>query len=163
MLENRHKALIFSQFVDHLTIVREYLERQGITYQYLDGATSGKERKNRVDAFQAGEGDIFLISLKAGGTGLNLTVTDYVIHLDPWRNPAAEDQASDRAHRIGQLRSFAGHAGSDRPAAGQSRLAAWRLGGLDARPRQLLCPLVDPAEAIPRIGITRALKAADVR
>jgi superfamily II DNA or RNA helicase len=104
LLENRHKALVFSQFVDHLTIVREYLERQGIAYQYLDGATSAKERKNRVDAFQAGEGDIFLISLKAGGTGLNLTAADYVIHLDPWWNPAVEDQASDRAHRIGQQR-----------------------------------------------------------
>ena len=63
-----------------------------------------KERQKRVDAFQAGEGDIFLISLKAGGTGLNLTAADYVIHMDPWWNPAVEDQASDRTHRIGQQR-----------------------------------------------------------
>jgi SNF2 family DNA or RNA helicase len=63
-----------------------------------------QERKQRVDAFQAGEGDVFLISLKAGGTGLNLTAADYVIHMDPWWNPAVEDQASDRAHRIGQTR-----------------------------------------------------------
>ena len=104
LLENRHKALVFSQFVDHLAIVREWLEQKGIQYQYLDGATPPIERKKRVDAFQAGEGDIFLISLKAGGTGLNLTAADYVIHLDPWWNPAVEDQASDRAHRMGQTR-----------------------------------------------------------
>ena len=104
LLENRHKALVFSQFVDHLAIVREWLEQKGIFYQYLDGSTPPMERKKRVDAFQAGEGDVFLISLKAGGTGLNLTAADYVIHLDPWWNPAVEDQASDRAHRMGQVR-----------------------------------------------------------
>lgn len=104
LLDNRHKALIFSQFVDHLAIVRAWLEEQGIAYQYLDGSTPAQERKKRVDAFQAGQGDIFLISLKAGGTGLNLTAADYVIHLDPWWNPAVEDQASDRAHRMGQQR-----------------------------------------------------------
>lgn len=104
LLENRHKALVFSQFVDHLSIVRTWLDGQGIAYQYLDGATPAKERQNRVNAFQAGDGDIFLISLKAGGTGLNLTAADYVIHLDPWWNPAVEDQASDRAHRMGQQR-----------------------------------------------------------
>lgn len=104
LLDNRHKALVFSQFVDHLKIIRDELDRRNIRYQYLDGATPAKERKIRVDAFQAGEGDIFLISLKAGGTGLNLTAADYVIHMDPWWNPAVEDQASDRAHRIGQQR-----------------------------------------------------------
>jgi len=104
LLENRHKALVFSQFVDHLHIIRDYLEQQGISYQYLDGSTPVAERKKRVDAFQAGSGDVFLISLKAGGTGLNLTAADYVIHTDPWWNPAVEDQASDRAHRIGQQR-----------------------------------------------------------
>jgi SNF2 family DNA or RNA helicase len=104
LLENNHKALVFSQFVDHLSIIREYLDGQGVNYQYLDGSTPAKERKKRVDAFQAGEGDVFLISLKAGGTGLNLTAADYVIHMDPWWNPAVEDQASDRAHRIGQQR-----------------------------------------------------------
>jgi SNF2 family DNA or RNA helicase len=104
LLDNGHKALVFSQFVDHLTIVREYLDRQNISYQYLDGSTPAKERKRRVDDFQAGQGDVFLISLKAGGTGLNLTAADYVIHMDPWWNPAVEDQASDRAHRIGQQR-----------------------------------------------------------
>ncbi len=104
LLENRHKVLVFSQFVDHLQIIREYLEKQQIHYQYLDGSTPAPERKKRVDAFQSGEGDVFLISLKAGGTGLNLTAADYVIHMDPWWNPAVEDQASDRAHRIGQQR-----------------------------------------------------------
>jgi SNF2 family DNA or RNA helicase len=95
---------VFSQFVDHLEILRNYLDEQKIAYQYLDGSTPAPARKKRVDAFQAGHGDVFLISLKAGGTGLNLTAADYVIHMDPWWNPAVEDQASDRAHRIGQQR-----------------------------------------------------------
>jgi SNF2 family DNA or RNA helicase len=102
--ENKHRTLVFSQFVTHLTLVREVLDKQGITYQYIDGSTPAKERQKRVDAFQNGEGELFLISLKAGGLGLNLTAADYVIHLDPWWNPAIEDQASDRAHRIGQKR-----------------------------------------------------------
>ena len=104
LLENKHKALVFSQFVDHLAILKKYLEENKIPFQYLDGSTSMKERKLRVDAFQQGEGEVFLISLKAGGTGLNLTAADYVIHMDPWWNPAVEDQASDRAHRMGQKR-----------------------------------------------------------
>ena len=99
-----HRALIFSQFVKHLSVIRESLDQRGVSYQYLDGSTPAKERQRRVDAFQEGEGDLFLISLKAGGTGLNLTAADYVIHLDPWWNPAVEDQATDRAHRIGQER-----------------------------------------------------------
>jgi len=104
LLENQHKALVFSQFVDHLTLLREHLDKQGIRYQYLDGQTPPKTRQKRIDAFQNGEGDLFLISLRAGGLGLNLTAADYVIHMDPWWNPAVEDQASDRAHRIGQTR-----------------------------------------------------------
>ena len=104
LLENRHKALVFSQFVDHLAILRELLDRKKVAYQYLDGSTPANERKRSVDAFQAGKGDVFLISLKAGGLGLNLTAADFVIHMDPWWNPAVEDQASDRAHRIGQQR-----------------------------------------------------------
>ena len=104
LLDNRHKTLVFSQFVDHLSLIRSYLDEKGIAYQYLDGQTPPAERKKRVDAFQAGQGDVFLISLKAGGVGLNLTAADYVIHMDPWWNPAVEDQASDRAHRIGQQR-----------------------------------------------------------
>ncbi|NVM77000.1 hypothetical protein FHW83_002801 [Duganella sp. SG902] len=104
LLDNKHKVLVFSQFVDHLALIREHLDEQGVSYQYLDGSTSMADRKKRVDAFQAGEGDVFLISLKAGGVGINLTAADYVIHMDPWWNPAVEDQASDRAHRMGQLR-----------------------------------------------------------
>jgi superfamily II DNA or RNA helicase len=104
LIDNGHKVLVFSQFVMHLGIIQNYLKSKNIVYQYLDGSTAPAERQRRIDAFQAGEGDLFLISLKAGGTGLNLTAADYVIHLDPWWNPAVEDQASDRAHRIGQLR-----------------------------------------------------------
>ena len=104
LLENKHKALVFSQFVKHLALVREYLDNKGISYHYLDGSTPSHIRQERIDAFQEGKGDVFLISLKAGGTGLNLTAADYVIHLDPWWNPAVEDQATDRVHRIGQKR-----------------------------------------------------------
>jgi hypothetical protein len=99
-----HKALVFSQFVGHLTFLRRRLDQLGITYQYLDGSTPPAQRASSVSAFQAGTGDCFLISLKAGGTGLNLTAADYVIHMDPWWNPAVEEQASDRTHRIGQHR-----------------------------------------------------------
>jgi len=102
--ESRHKVLVFSQFVRHLKLIESHLIETGVPYQYLDGSTPAKKRAERVAAFQSGEGDAFLISLKAGGTGLNLTAADYVIHMDPWWNPAAEDQASDRAHRIGQTR-----------------------------------------------------------
>lgn len=101
---NGHKALVFSQFVDFLSLLRAPLDEAGIAYQYLDGSTPPAERTRRVAAFQAGEGDLFLISLKAGGFGLNLTAADYVVITDPWWNPAAEDQAMGRAHRIGQLR-----------------------------------------------------------
>jgi len=96
-----HKALVFSQFTRMLKIVRETLDERGIPYEYLDGRTT--DRQARVDAFQEHpETPFFLISLKAGGVGLNLTAADYVIHIDPWWNPAVEMQASDRAHRIGQ-------------------------------------------------------------
>jgi len=96
-----HKALIFSQFVQMLKLVRVEMEAGGIPYVYLDGRT--RKRQERVDTFQ-NDPDIpfFLISLKAGGVGLNLTAADYVIHIDPWWNPAVEMQATDRTHRIGQ-------------------------------------------------------------
>ena len=102
--ESGHRALVFSQFVDYLSLIRQSLEEHRITYQYLDGSTPSAERAKRVKSFQEGTDDIFLISLKAGGVGLNLTAADYVIHMDPWWNPAVEDQASDRAHRMGQTR-----------------------------------------------------------
>lgn len=104
LLRNRHKALVFSQFLGLLEKARDALDARGVRYQYLDGSVPAQARAERVAAFQGGAGDLFLISLKAGGTGLNLTAADYVIHLDPWWNPAVEDQASDRAHRIGQTR-----------------------------------------------------------
>lgn len=104
LVETGHQALIFSQFVQHLKLVEEWVKTAGLRYCYLDGSTPGGKRQKQVESFQKGEADVFLISLKAGGTGLNLTAADYVLHLDPWWNPAAEDQASDRAHRIGQER-----------------------------------------------------------
>ncbi|HJW34705.1 MAG TPA: DEAD/DEAH box helicase [Holophagaceae bacterium] len=102
--EGGHRTLVFSQFVDHLHLVRDWMEAEGIPFQYLDGSTPTRSRTKAVNAFQDGEGDFFLISLTAGGTGLNLTAADYVVILDPWWNPAVEDQASSRAHRMGQLR-----------------------------------------------------------
>ena len=105
LLAAGHRALVFSQFTSHLSLVAEALREEGIAFSYLDGQVPLAERQRRVEAFQAGDGgDLFLISLKAGGTGLTLTAADYVVHLDPWWNPAVEDQASDRAHRIGQAR-----------------------------------------------------------
>ena len=104
LLENNHQALIFSQFVDVLKLVEQRLKKRGIEYCYLDGSMSANKRKQQVEKFQAGDAPLFLISLKAGGTGLNLTAADYVLHLDPWWNPAVEQQASDRAHRLGQTR-----------------------------------------------------------
>jgi non-specific serine/threonine protein kinase len=96
-----HKALVFSQFVEVLKLIRGELDARKIKYVYLDGKT--QNRQVRVDQFQNDpDYPFFLISLKAGGVGLNLTAADYVIHLDPWWNPAVEMQASDRTHRIGQ-------------------------------------------------------------
>ena len=101
LVENGKKMLVFSQFVKHLSLVREYLDTQKVPYTYLDGST--KDRQTQVDIFQKDENiKVFLISLKAGGVGLNLTAAEYVFLLDPWWNPAAEAQAIDRAHRIGQ-------------------------------------------------------------
>jgi hypothetical protein len=103
VLEEGHKALVFSQFTSLLGILRAALEAEGIEYEYLDGKTD--DRQARVERFQNDPAcPIFLISLKAGGVGLNLTAADYVFILDPWWNPAVEAQAVDRTHRIGQLR-----------------------------------------------------------
>ncbi|NLB91469.1 MAG: DEAD/DEAH box helicase, partial [Clostridiales bacterium] len=102
MIENNHRILLFSQFTSMLKIIQRHLEAQNITCFYLDGETKANKRLELVESFNGGEGQVFLISLKAGGTGLNLTGADTVIHYDPWWNPAAEDQATDRVHRIGQ-------------------------------------------------------------
>ena len=104
LVSNGHRALVFSQFTSHLALIRRELEARGIEYLYLDGSVPATERAKLTESFRLGKMPLFLISLKAGGVGLNLTAADYVIHLDPWWNPAVEDQASDRAYRIGQER-----------------------------------------------------------
>jgi SNF2 family DNA or RNA helicase len=103
VIDGDHRVLVFSQFVSMLTLLRQELERDSISYSYLDGAT--QDRSAVIEKFQRdNEIPVFLISLKAGGVGLNLTGADTVIHFDPWWNPAVEDQATARAHRIGQSR-----------------------------------------------------------
>jgi superfamily II DNA or RNA helicase len=102
-VEGGHKVLVFSQFVGMLKVIERAMKEDGVPYEYLDGST--KDRIERVDRFQNDPTvPVFLISLKAGGTGLNLTAADTVIHFDPWWNPAVEQQATDRAHRIGQTK-----------------------------------------------------------
>ena len=103
VIDEGHRILIFSQFVEMLDIIREWLRKEDIKHEYLTGET--KKRQAAVENFNNKDDiPVFLISLKAGGTGLNLTGADYVIHYDPWWNPAVEDQATDRAHRIGQTK-----------------------------------------------------------
>ena len=109
LTDGGHRALVFSQFVRHLALVREALDTRGVSYRYLDGSMSPAARQEEVDLFEGGHGRLFLISLKDGGTGLNLTSADNVVHLDPWWNPAVEEQATDRAHRIGQRRPVTVH------------------------------------------------------
>jgi SNF2 family DNA or RNA helicase len=103
-IDGGHRILVFSQFVEMLNHIRAALDGDGVVYEYLDGST--RDRMERVDRFnQDSSIPVFLISLKAGGTGLNLTGADTVVHFDPWWNPAVEDQATDRAHRIGQTKN----------------------------------------------------------
>ena len=103
IVDEGHRVLLFSQFVDMLDIIKGWMDRVGIEYEYLTGKT--KDRQKAVENFNNNPSvKVFLISLKAGGTGLNLTGADYVIHYDPWWNPAVEDQATDRAYRIGQTK-----------------------------------------------------------
>ena len=104
-IEGGHRILLFSQFTSVLKKIGERLTSRGTDFMYLDGKTKIEERGKLVSDFNSGTSKVFLISLKAGGTGLNLTGADVVIHFDPWWNPAVEDQASDRAHRIGQLKT----------------------------------------------------------
>ena len=104
-VDDNHRLLVFSQFTSLLALLREELVTQDVAHCYLDGSMSPRARQAEVDRFQSSpEVSVFLISLKAGGTGLNLTGADTVVHFDPWWNPAAEAQATDRAHRIGQTR-----------------------------------------------------------
>jgi SNF2 family DNA or RNA helicase len=104
LLAEGQRALVFSQFTGNLALLREALDARRWRYLYLDGSTPAPERARLVDAWAAGAPSLFLISLKAGGTGLNLMGADMVLHLDPWWNPAVEDQATDRTHRIGQTK-----------------------------------------------------------
>ncbi len=101
-VENGRRILIFSQFTSMLLIIREQLSKTGLKYFYLDGQTAPKERVRMVDQFNQGGAELFLLSLKAGNTGLNLTGADTVILYDLWWNPAVEEQAAGRAHRMGQ-------------------------------------------------------------
>ena len=101
-IEEGHKILIFSQFTSVLKNIATKFKLEDISFYYLDGSTPSKARGALVESFNNDNTSVFLISLKAGGTGLNLTSADVVIHFDPWWNPAVEDQATDRAHRIGQ-------------------------------------------------------------
>jgi SNF2 family DNA or RNA helicase len=104
LVQRGGRALVFSQFTGHLQLLGEALSQRGQPYLYLDGATAAAARGELVRRWAEGNEALFLISLKAGGTGMNLTGADMVLHLDPWWNPAVEDQATDRTHRIGQLR-----------------------------------------------------------
>ncbi|WP_456049019.1 SNF2 helicase associated domain-containing protein [Acetivibrio cellulolyticus] len=104
-IDSGHRLLLFSQFTSMHDIIGKALKESGKSYFYIDGSTKAKERIDMVNRFNNGENDLFLISLKAGGTGLNLTGADMVIHYDPWWNPAVEDQATDRAYRIGQTKA----------------------------------------------------------
>jgi superfamily II DNA or RNA helicase len=143
---NRHRALVFSQFTGHLDRVEAALDQAGITALRLDGSTPAAERARLVAAFQAGEGELFLLSLRAGGTGLNLTGADYVVHLDPWWNPAVEDQATDRAHRIGQTRPVTVYRLVTKGSIEEKILA------LHATKRDLAADFLDGTEAAARLG-----------
>ena len=104
---SNHKALIFSQFLGMLALIKEKLKELGVVYEYFDGSTSAADREKAINHFQNDdECRVFLISLKAGGVGLNLTAADYVYIVDPWWNPAVEQQAIDRTHRIGQTKNI---------------------------------------------------------
>ena len=107
LIDDGHRVLVFSQFVGALKLIRSELEEAGIKYEYLDGSSTN--RGEIVHRFQTGQSPVFLLSLKAGGYGLNLPQADQVIHYDPWWNPAVEAQATDRAHRFGQIRPVTSH------------------------------------------------------
>ena len=104
LISEGRRILLFSQFTRMLKLLRSRLDENGYATLYLDGETPAGERLELTERFNQGEGEILLISLRAGGSGLNLTGADMVIHYDPWWNPATEDQATDRAHRIGQTK-----------------------------------------------------------
>ena len=111
-IEDNHKILLFSQFTSVLKNIGKELSKNNIDYYYIDGQTNALEKLNLVNKFNEDEDvKVFLISLKAGGSGLNLTSADVVIHFDPWWNPAVENQASDRVHRFGTMKHRGAHKG----------------------------------------------------
>ena len=143
-LKNGRRVLLFSQFTSMLRLIRERLDAAGIPSLYLDGETGAQERLELADRFNRGQEPVFLISLKAGGTGLNLTGADMVIHYDPWWNPTAEDQANDRAHRLGQEKTVQ-----------IIRLITLRsieeaVVEMGRRKRRLFDRLITPGEALPQ-------------
>ncbi len=147
LVSEGHRALVFSSFTKFLAVIQAKLEERKITYQYLDGRT--RDRAAKVKAFQKGSDPLFLISLKAGGVGLNLTSADYVIILDPWWNPAAEDQAADRAYRIGQ----------DKP------VMVYRIVTIDSIEERVLRLQDEKRRLVGDLaleGLARALEAGDV-
>ncbi len=147
LVSEGHRALVFSSFTKFLGLIEERLQQKQITYQYLDGRT--RDRSAKVKAFQNGSDPLFLISLKAGGVGLNLTAADYVIILDPWWNPAAEEQAADRAYRIGQ----------DKP------VMVYRIVTVDSIEERVLRLQEEKRRLIGDLaleGLARALEAGDV-
>jgi SNF2 family DNA or RNA helicase len=150
LAEEGHRALVFSQFTGFLRLVRERFEAEGIAYEYLDGST--RNRGERIAAFREGDAPVFLISLKAGGFGLTLTEADYVFVLDPWWNPAAEAQAVDRTHRIGQTRPVNVYRLVSRDTIEEKVVA------LQQRKRDLFTRVVDDGAAL-----SSALTADDLR
>jgi SNF2 family DNA or RNA helicase len=142
-IDDGHRLLVFSQFTSLLALLRQELESQGLPYCYLDGSMTPRSRQAEVDRFQASEQiPVFLLSLKAGGTGLNLTGADTVVHFDPWWNPAVEMQATDRAHRIGQTRVVTSY---KLIAAGS---VEEKVLGLQAAKRQLLADVFEASDAV---------------
>jgi superfamily II DNA or RNA helicase len=147
LVSEGHRALVFSSFTKFLGQIEAELQKKQLTYQYLDGRT--RDRAAKVKAFQNGDDPLFLISLKAGGVGLNLTAADYVIILDPWWNPAAEDQAADRAYRIGQ----------DKP------VMVYRIVTVDSIEERVLRLQEEKRRLVGDLaleGLARALEAGDV-
>ncbi len=148
-IQSGHRTLVFSQFVEMLSLIRKALERDGVAYEYLDGST--KDRQDKVDHFNRNEAvPVFLISLKAGGSGLNLTGADTVVHFDPWWNPAVEDQATDRAHRIGQTRVVTAY----RLIARQT--IEEKIMQLGAKKRELVSSVLGAEDNVSLKGLTRA-------
>jgi SNF2 family DNA or RNA helicase len=137
-----HSALVFSQFTGFLGILRSHLDAVGLNYSYLDGSLNARERAAAITTFSEGGGQVFLISLKAGGFGLNLTQADYCFVCDPWWSPAAEAQAVDQAHRIGQTRPVTVYR-----LVSQGTIEA-RVVALQERKRELFTAVVDEREVL---------------